>query len=423
MKPVARSLPEWLHFQEQLHPRSIDLGLERVREVAGRLGLLPVSCRTAIVGGTNGKGSTSAMIAAIAQAHGFKVGLFTSPHLLRYEERIQVNGQEVSAAALVAYFERIEAARGELSLTFFEFNALAALLHFRAAGVQLAVLEVGLGGRLDATNIVDADVAVLCSIGFDHRDWLGDTLEAIGREKAGIFRAGKPVILSTQDMPASVSARLGELGCQARTAGVDFSCEVHSNGHWDYRDAAGALSALPAPALAGAIQYHNAASALAAARLLLAPQPLDATAISKALAALRLPGRLQHVAGPAQWLLDVAHNPAAASVLAAELKRCPPAGRTFAILGMLGDKDVMEVAAELDAGVDQWLLCSIHEPRGLQAEQLRARLGTLRGPCTLHVNVAQACERARELARAGDRVLVCGSFHTVGPALQWLGLY
>jgi dihydrofolate synthase/folylpolyglutamate synthase len=423
LKPVARSLPEWLHYQEQLHPRSIDLGLERVLGVARRLGLLPLPCRAVIVGGTNGKGSTAAMIAAIAQAHGARVGLFTSPHLLRYEERIQVNGQEVNAAQLVAYFERIEVARGELSLTFFEFNTLAALLHFRAAEVQLAVLEVGLGGRLDATNIVDAEVAVLCSIGFDHRDWLGDTLDAIGREKAGIFRSGQPVILGTQDMPASVSARLHELGCQSSIAGVDFCCEVRSDGSWDYRDAAGALSALRAPALDGAIQYHNAASAVAAARLLLAPQSLDAGAISRALAALRLPGRLQHVAGPVEWLLDVAHNPAAARVLAAELRRCPPAGRTFAILGMLGDKDVRAVAAELDGAVDHWLLCSLHEPRGLPAEQLRARLGALRGPCTLHEQVAAACERARELARAGDRVLVCGSFHTVGPALQWLGLY
>ncbi len=423
MKAAARGLPEWLHYQEQLHPRSIDLGLERVRQVADRMGLLPLPCRSVIVGGTNGKGSTSAMIAAIAQAHGLRVGLFTSPHLLRYQERIQVNGVEIAAADLVSDFEQIEAARGELSLTFFEFNALAALLRFRAAGVELAVLEVGLGGRLDATNIVDAEVAVLCSIGLDHCDWLGETLEAIGREKAGIFRAGQPVVLSTQDMPSSVTERLLALHCQTRTAGIDFYCEPHGDGRWDYRDAEGSLAALPAPALAGAIQYHNAASALAALRVLLAPRPLKSMAISQALLALRLPGRLQYVDGPVEWLLDVAHNPAAASVLAAELQRRRPAGRTLAILGMLGDKDAAAVAAELDRWVDQWLLCSIDEPRGLQAQQLRTRLGPLRGECTLHASVAAACERAGALASPGDRVLVCGSFHTVGPALQWLGLY
>lgn len=423
MKPAARSLPEWLHYQEQLHPRSIDLGLERVRAVAGRLGLLPLPCRSVIVGGTNGKGSTAVMIAAIAQAHGLRTGLFTSPHLLRYQERIQVDGVEVGAAELVAGFERIEAARADLSLTFFEFNTLAALLHFRSAGVELAVLEVGLGGRLDATNIVDADVAVLCSIGFDHRDWLGDTLEAIGREKAGIFRAGKPVVLGTGELPSSVFERLGELQCRVYTAGHEFRCTPRSDGRWDYRDAAGAFEGLPAPALAGAIQYHNAASAIAAVRLLLAPRALDAAAIARALGALVLPGRLQQVAGPVEWLLDVAHNPAAARVLAAQLQRGPRAGRTLAILGMLGDKDVAEVAAELEPWVDEWLLCSLHEPRGLQAQQLRARLGALKAPASLHENVAAACEHARTIAKPGDRVLVCGSFHTVGPALQWLGLY
>jgi dihydrofolate synthase/folylpolyglutamate synthase len=423
LKPPARTLPEWLHYQEQLHPRSIDLGLERVTQVAARLDLLPLQCRSVIVGGTNGKGSTAAMIAALAQAHGLRVGLFTSPHLLRYQERIQVNGREIAAAELVAEFERIEAARGAESLTFFEFNTLAALLHFRAARVQLAVLEVGLGGRLDATNMVDAEVAVLCSIGFDHRDWLGDTLEAIGREKAGIFRAGQAVVLGTQDLPASVGAQLRTLNCRAVTAGIDFHCLRHSDGRWDYRDAACLLMALPAPALDGAIQYHNAASALAALRALLAPKPLEAQAVAQGLRALRLPGRLQFIAGPVEWLLDVAHNQAAAAVLAAELRARRPPGRTLAILGMLSDKDVAAVAAELDALVDQWLLCSINEPRGLEAAQLRARLGTLRGACTLHSDVAQACARARAIAQPGDRVLVCGSFHTVGPALQWLGLY
>jgi len=423
LKPAARTLPEWLHYQEQLHPRSIDLGLERVRRVAQRLGLLPLPCRSVIVGGTNGKGSTAAMIAALAQAHGLRVGLFTSPHLLRYQERIQVDGVEAQAADLVADFEQIEAARADDSLTFFEFNALAALLRFRADGVQLAVLEVGLGGRLDATNVVDAEVAVLCSIGFDHRDWLGDTLEAIGQEKAGIFRAGQAVILGTRNMPESVGARVRALQCRVAIDGLDYHCQRHNDSSWEYRDAEGVLPALPAPALAGAIQYHNAASAIAALRVLLQPRPLAADALAQGLRALRLPGRLQIIAGPVEWLLDVAHNQAAAQVLAAELRARPPTGRTLAVLGMLADKDAAAVAAALDPFVAEWLLCSIPESRGLEAAQLRARLGALRGACRLHDSVALACERARAAAQSGDRVLVCGSFHTVGPALQWLGLY
>jgi len=427
----ARTLAEWLAFQQQLHPSSIDLGLERVRRVAQRLGLVPRAgaapgawaSKSVIVGGTNGKGSTAAFIAALAQAHGLRVGLFTSPHLLRYEERIRVNGEAISAAALVAAFEQIEAARAADSLTFFEFNALAALLHFRAERVQLEVLEVGLGGRLDATNIIAADVAVLCSVGIDHRDWLGDTLESIGREKAGIFRAGQPVVLGTTDMPASVKTALLALDCHAAVAEVDFEFTRHADDSWDYRDAQGVLARLPAPKLQGAIQYRNAATAIAAARLLLAPQPLQPLAVARALQELRLPGRLQFIPGPVEWLLDVAHNEAAAAVLAGELQARPRPGRTIAILGMLADKDAAAVGAHLDPLVDRWLLCSIDEPRGLSAQQLCERLGTLRAPCELLDSVSAGCARARDCAAPGDRVVVCGSFHTVGPALQWLGLY
>jgi dihydrofolate synthase/folylpolyglutamate synthase len=429
LNPPARALAEWLAYQQQLHPRSIDLGLERVSRVAQRLGLLPLggatgwAPRSVIVGGTNGKGSTAAFIAALAQAHGMRVGLVTSPHLLRYEERIRVNGETINEPALVAAFEQIEAARGTESLTFFEFNALAALLHFRAERVQLAVLEVGLGGRLDATNIIDADVAVLCSIGLDHCDWLGDTLESIGREKAGIFRAGQAVVLGSRAMPASVLDTLQALACRTSVAELDFSFTRHADDSWDYRDALGTMARLPAPALHGAIQYHNAAAAIAAVRVLLAPQPLAPPAVARALRELQLPGRLQLIPGPVEWLLDVAHNEAAAAVLAAELRARPPPGRTIAILGMLADKDVAAVGAQLDALVDRWLLCSIDEPRGLSAQQLRERLGTLPDRCELLGSVAAGCARARASAAPGDRVVVCGSFHTVGPALQWHGVY
>jgi len=420
--PGGRTLAEWLAYQETLHPRAIDLGLERVRVVAERLALLPPAGRTAIVGGTNGKGSTSALLAALGQAHGMKVGLFTSPHLLRYQERIRVDGQEVPDAALCAAFAEIESARGQDSLTYFEFNTLAALLVFRAAGVELTVLEVGLGGRLDATNLVDTDVAVLCSVAMDHREWLGDTLEAIGAEKAGIFRAGKPVVLGDARMPSTVTDALVALGCRPQIAGTHFAWRVHEDGRWDVHGGGLDFDGLPAPALAGAIQYRNAAVALAALRVLLAPRAPQAGAVAAALRAVRLPGRLQFVAGPVEWVFDVAHNEAAAAVLASELRARPARARTLAVFALLGDKDARAVAAQLDGLVDHWLLCTLAGPRALAPQELRARMGTLRGEVELAGDVVAAVARAGALAHAGDRVVVCGSFHTVGPALEARGL-
>ena len=420
---ARRTLEEWLAFQLQLHPQHIDLGLERVRIVADRLALLPPRARTAIVGGTNGKGSTATFLAELAQAHGNRVGLFTSPHLLRYQERLRVEGVEVEEAALCEAFEQIEAARGHESLTFFEFNALAALWVFRAAAADINVLEVGLGGRLDATNVVDADVAVLCSVGMDHRDWLGDTLEAIGTEKAGIFRVGQAVVLGAGPMPDSVETALLRLHCHVRRAAVDFRWAVHSGGRWDFFQGDTTLLQLPPPALPGAIQYQNAACALMAFIEVYGLQKLDAAAIGRAMHAVSLPGRLQIVPGAVEWIFDVAHNEPAAAVLAAELRTRPRHGVTRAVFGMLADKDVAAVAAQLSPLVDHWLLCGLDGPRALTAAQLRAQMGSLRGTVELCASVTEATARAASQAQAGDRILVCGSFHTVGPALQARGLY
>jgi dihydrofolate synthase/folylpolyglutamate synthase len=421
--PGGRTLAEWLAYQETLHPQSIDLGLERVRAVANRLDLLPPAGRTAIVGGTNGKGSTATLLAQMARAHGVRVGLFTSPHLLRYQERIRVNGDEVTDGALCAAFEQVEAARAPESLTYFEFNTLAALLVFRDAGVDLTVLEVGLGGRLDATNLIDADVAVLCSVAMDHRDWLGDTLEAIGAEKAGIFRAGRPVVLGSAQMPATVTGALAALGTRALVAGEDFTWQVHEDGRWDLRGAGLDFRSLPPPALMGDIQYRNAATALAALRVLIAPRAPDPAAVGAALQGARLPGRLQIVPGPVEWVFDVAHNEAAAAVLAAQLRSRPARGRTLAVFGVLGDKDVGAVAAQLDPLVDHWLLCALPGSRALAPGELRRRMGELRGTSELAGDVAAATATAAARAQPGDRVLVCGSFHTVGPALAARRLY
>jgi len=429
------SLEQWLDYQQAVHGPAIDLSLERVRCVASTLDLLHPRCPLAIIGGTNGKGSTATMLAAMLRACGRRVGLFTSPHLLRYAERVQLDGEPVGEASLVAAFERIERARGATTLTFFEYNTLAALQIFHDSNVDALVLEVGLGGRLDATNILDADVAVLCSVGIDHRDWLGDTLEAIGREKAGIFRPGQPVVLGSPDMPSTVWEAVSSLGCRAYTAGRDFQWRARQDdvlaatpipaADWDYDGPRCRLTQLPAPALPGAIQYGNAASALTALQLLEVPGACERERIGQALRSVHLPGRLQieRIDG-IEWILDVAHNAAAAEVLARALHLKAGDGRTIAVMGVLADKDAAAIAHALDDEADVWVLAGlVGEARGQSAEALAARLGPLRSTPLQAATVPEALQQARALARPGDRIVVFGSFHAVGPALAWLGLY
>jgi dihydrofolate synthase/folylpolyglutamate synthase len=423
-----RSLADWLIYQQRAHPRAVDLTLERVSGVASRLGLLERRASLATVGGTNGKGSTATTLASLLHAGGQRVGLFTSPHLVHYNERIRIDGVAASDTDLIRAFEHIEAALAGTTLTFFEYNALAALVLFRRANVDAMVLEVGLGGRLDATNILAADVAIVCSIGFDHRDWLGDTLEQIGAEKAGIFRRGQKVVLGSADMPASVWRAASDLGCRVWTAEREFTWQLHGDPSaepsWDYRSAECALTDLPAPALAGAIQYRNAASALTALQLLEPPGRCDPVLVARGLQQVSLPGRLQIIPGEVEWILDVAHNEPAAAVLASALAARVHHGRTLAVAGMLNDKDASAIVSVLDPLIDRWVLSGIgEEPRGLSASALRARLPQLRGAIDLTDDVKQGCLRARELAHPGDRIVVLGSFHVVGPALAWLGLY
>ena len=437
-----RTLAEWLTLQESVHPKSIDMELTRVAAVARALGIAEPAFPVVTVGGTNGKGSTVAHLAALLGALGASTGMFTSPHFIRYNERIRVNGAEVADQELIGAFERIEAARGAITLTFFEYNTLAALLIFAQRAVDVAVLEVGLGGRLDATNLVAADVGVLASVGFDHRDWLGDTLELIGAEKAGIFRPGKPAVLG---MPASVFASIATLGARALVAERDFTWRV-SGERWDYDGLGVSLHELPPPALAGAIQYRNAATAIAALEALTAEdapraavrrltQRLarpDERAVGAALRAVRLAGRFQVVPGEVEWILDIAHNQPAAEVLARQLREraLPRArhggggpGRTFAVIGVLADKDAAAIGSALGALIDHWIVCALPGARGGSAAQLAQRLGSPAAETTLADSVAAGCERARAAARPGDRVVVCGSVYTVGPALQWLQIY
>jgi dihydrofolate synthase / folylpolyglutamate synthase len=437
-----RTLAEWLSLQESVHPQSIDMGLERVSRVAAALGLAAPAFAVITVAGTNGKGSVVAHLEAFLATLGARTGTFISPHLIRYNERIRIAGIEASDAELIGVFERIEAARGATTLTFFEYNTLAALAIFTRAQVDVAVLEVGLGGRLDATNLVAADAAVLASVGFDHREWLGDTLELIGAEKAGIFRANRPAVLGTPQMPASVYGAIARLGARAVVAERDFSWQIGVTG-WDYRGLALTLRSLPPSALAGEIQYRNAATALATleallssgnasaavARLITGLAALDERTAAAALARVQLAGRFQIVPGKVEWILDIAHNEPAARVLAAQLRARPlpqggaGAGRTFGVIGVLADKDAAAIGAALAGVIDRWIVCTLPGPRGLSAAELAGRLVPPAAHQELAPSVAAGCELARTQAQPGDRIVVCGSVHTVGPALQWLRVY
>lgn len=419
-----RTLADWLARQERTHPNAIDLTLDRVREVARRLGLLQPGYRVITVAGTNGKGSTVAYLDAVLRAHGVRTGRFTSPHLSRYNERICVDGAEASDAALIEAFEKIDAARGDITLTFFEYNALAALAHFRREKVAVAVLEVGLGGRLDATNILDADVGIVCSIGLDHVDWLGNTLEQIGREKAGIFRAGRPAVLGSANLPRSVFEVIRAVGARPVLFGRDFSLLVYPSREdpwWNFTCGPVELRELPFPALAGPLQISNAATALAALVVGDLGITLDPARVGEALRSVRLPGRFQVVPGEVEWILDVAHNVPAAEVFAKLLRKLPPR-RTLAVCGILADKDVAGIAATLAGDIDGWIPVTLSGPRALSRDAFVARLPEGATVDAHDGDVASACRRARELANPGDRVLVFGSFLTVGPALEFLGI-
>jgi dihydrofolate synthase/folylpolyglutamate synthase len=416
-----QTLDQWLEAQASVHPKTIDLGLARITHVARALGVHKAHCPVVTIGGTNGKGSVVAHTDALLRAMGLSTGVFTSPHLVRYNERICVNGAEVTDAELVAAFDRIEAARGETTLTYFEFNALAALLVFADRRVDVAVLEVGLGGRLDAVNMLDADVAVVTSIGMDHRDWLGDTLEAIGREKAGIFRPGRPAVLGSLEMPSSVHEVINDIGAKPVIAERDFSWAVHSGG-WNYRGLAVSLEALPPSALGGAIQYRNASTALAAVESLGLGDRLDNEVASKALRDVKLAGRFHSVPGPVEWILDVAHNEPAARVFADHLAARPSSGRTIAVVGILGDKDSEAIGRLMHPLIDRWIVCTVHEPRGLPAEELARRMKLDAARVQLASSAEEGFAAARALAVPGDRVAVFGGFNIVGSAIRWLGI-
>ncbi len=416
--PTTRSLADWLAWMETLHPRDIELRLDRMRPVAERLNLERVAFPIITVGGTNGKGSTVAYLEQILNAAGYRVGAYTSPHLVRYNERVSVAARGSDDAGLISSFEAVEAARENVPLTYFEFGTLAAMRHFQTSRVDIAVLEVGLGGRLDAVNLWDADVAIVTSIGMDHMDWLGDTREAIGYEKAGIFRAGHPAIIGDTDPPGTLIAHADSIGARRFAVGREFDVVSQGN-QWTYRGPFGQRPALPIPAMRGAWQLRNAACALMALDLLRERFSVTQANIRAGLLNAQLPGRFQTLPGRPVRVLDVTHNAEAADVLASNLRAQPVNGHTLAVCGMLRDKPVENVARALNTAIHAWHVAPLEGARGLDAATLTARLraGGVSAPIVEHASVVQAWRAALASAGTDDRVLGFGSFHTVGDIL------
>ncbi|KAF1691119.1 bifunctional tetrahydrofolate synthase/dihydrofolate synthase [Pseudoxanthomonas koreensis] len=413
-------LAQWLEYIEKQHPGSIELGLERVSGVAERLGLQRPAQQVVTIAGTNGKGSTAAFVEAIARAGGWKVGVYTSPHLLRYNERVRIDGEEADDDALAAAFAAVEAARGDIPLTYFEYGTLAALWLFQRSGLDLAVLEVGLGGRLDAVNIIDPDVAVITTVDIDHTDWLGGDREAIGREKAGIARAWKPLVLGEVDAPSSVLAHAYAIGAGVVQSGNDFFHEAVDAAHWRWREV-GAELLLPRPQLAAPAQRANAASAIAALRAL--PRALPEHAFAEGVAAAQVQGRLQRFGRDGiEVVVDVAHNPQAVRGLAEWLRADPPAGATAVVFAALADKDAAAMVEALAPAVSRWHLAGLEgTPRAQDVDAFAARLaGTAAAAGSRDGSVQAALQRALAAARPGDRVLVFGSFHTAAAAIAML---
>lgn len=419
LEAAGSDLELWLRRIEARHPTEIEMGLDRVGAVYARMACGRPAAQVITIAGTNGKGSTVAFVEAIARAAGWRVGAYTSPHLLAYNERVRIDGRNVDDAALVEAFEAVEAARGDTPLTYFETGTLAALWLFARAELDLAVLEVGLGGRLDAVNIVEPDVSVITTVGLDHQDWLGEDIEAIGREKAGIARAWKPLVLGDTDPPASVLQHAYRIGAVAIRGGSDFLFAPSGDDRWIWREV-GFEVELPMPALAAPVQLRNAAVAVAAIRAL--GRNVDDAALASGIGSATLDARLQCFdRDGVEVVVDVAHNPQAAQALADWLQIAPAAGRTTAVFAALADKDVSGVVQALAPSIACWHLAGLHDAgaRRQDAAALRARLPEALDT-ELHADVEDALAAAVAAASPGDRVLALGSFHTAAAALAWL---
>ena len=416
-----RSIDKWLHWQESLHFTAIELGLERCRRVANNMGLLNPSYNVISVAGTNGKGSSIIMLDRILRNAGYKIGRYTSPHLLRYNERICINGNEATDTELCESFDRIDRARGDISLTYFEFGTLAALDLFRQHSVQLAILEVGLGGRLDAVNILDADISLITSIDIDHQEWLGNNRESIGREKAGIFRNLAPAICSEPNPPQSLLDCSEALGTPISILGSDYQFNL-INDTWSWSTKDTRIERLPRPMKYCDFQIQNASGVLMLLAKIQDEYPVSTENIKQGLSSFRLEGRFQIIPGAIPKILDVAHNRESIKALVNSLKVIPCYGKTHIILGMLKDKDHQRVIKELIEITDTWHFVSISQDRGIEAKILTSELKALGRieNVSEYSNVGEALDKIHKLSMPDDRIIITGSFYTVGAAIRYL---
>ena len=417
----SATLPSWLEHLERLHPKTIQLGLDRINAVLERMKLAP-EFPIITVGGTNGKGSTCSMLERILTEAGYCVGCYTSPHLLRYNERVRIQCLESTDVEICSAFSEVEAARGDVSLTYFEFGTLAAMHLFSVRNVDVAILEIGLGGRLDAVNSFDPECAVITSVDLDHQDYLGDSRESIGREKAWIYRTGKPAICGDFSPPSSLTEHARNIGTNFRRIGHEFGFEAHGD-TWDFWSDAkngNSLSGLPMPALSGSFQLSNAACALEALAHLRGRLRVEDLHIRKGLENMDLQGRFQIFPGKPTLILDVAHNPHAARGLAENLHRTRTLGKTLAVFAMLADKDIAGVVQAVAPEIDSWFLAGIDQPRGAQAQEIEKVVRPIAN--NLHIEVLDtvplALDRACRYAGENDRIIAFGSFYTVADAMR-----
>ena len=408
------NLKDWLDWQVSLHPREIDLGLERVAEVADHLDLLKPDFHIITVAGTNGKGSCVAMLQSILQAAGIKTGCYTSPHIHQYNERISINGKDAADNDLIEAFERIDQARDQISLSYFEFGTLTALDLFSRAKIDVAILEVGLGGRLDAVNILDADIALVTHIAVDHVDWLGDDLNQIAAEKTGIARPGKPLICADPDSPPGLEKKASEIAAVVQKAGRDYIYRITADG-WDWEMGEILFQQLPPPALSGKHQYQNAAAVLAVLQNMAIKLQPGREAIETGLQQVKLPGRWEQLGRSPELVFDVAHNPDSASVLAEQIQQTPVSGDTVLLLGIMRDKAIGEMIEALQPVVDRWVISSPAIERALPANALQKKVKEIIPEAVVETYPDLSTAYLTEIGKLqkDDRLVVTGSFYTV----------
>ena len=412
------TLDEWLAWQTTLHAREIELGLDRIETVASKLKLLECPFPVITVAGTNGKGSTVAMLSAILHHAGYKVGTYTSPHIVHYNERIRIGLRCVQDEQLCRSFEKINDARGDISLSFFEFATLTAIDIFHENQVDVAILEVGLGGRLDATNIIDNDLAFVTSIGLDHTEWLGDNRESIGYEKSGIFRADTPAICGAVDAPSSIEITAKKVNANLFQLGNDYSYKV-AKSSWSFFANDYELHGLPLPNLSGAVQIRNAASVVMGLYCLREKLPLSTDAIETGLREVTLEGRFQRIVKDCEIILDVAHNFESAKILSENLMALPKPQRTIAVFAILSDKDVDGIISLLHSHIDDWYISEVDSPRRMEVDHVEQSLMRQSSDTSVKVfqSVEQAYSQAQMEASEGDRIIVFGSIFTVSEVL------